>query len=865
MEEQSYSNRQDEASTTSHPLSSVSERLSHWSVKRPLLLASVVFLTLMTIFFFEAITGEKTYFSPDAQAASAITRPLEKALWENGAYPLWTPYVFCGMPSFASISFTPLAYFPQVLEVLIARVLPINMWFIFSFYYVLAGMGVFVFLRRKGTGVIPALTGGFAFMMTPYLITMTVYGHGSQMMTAAYIPWAFWAVDRLIAKVSFRNVGLAGLIIGLMLQRGHVQIAYYGLMLIGLYLAWYLILSFRQLERGRALALLGGVAGALALAFALAAMLYLPVYEYTPYSIRGAASVLEANAAQPDKGVGFDYATQWSFSPGEMMTFIFPSFYGFGGPTYWGTMPFTDYPNYMGILVLLLAISAFVFYPRFGTSASSVESSLADRSLGRENRLVVSFLGFIAALSLLISFGHNFAPFYRLLYEHLPYFNKFRVPVMILILLQYAVAVLAGLGMEGIIARLMMSLSNQRAANSVEQKNACETRGAWSLVIVTGVVLVALLAVTLTRNSLFEFMRGLYPDNYPGEVQLRLDTARFRMLYADVIIAGSVVGGGLIVLALALLKKIRPAHAAAALCFLVLADLWMVDAKLGTKYPKEEVVASLMPDQISRFLQADSSLFRIYPMGELFGEMRWSAQGIQSIGGYHAAKPRFYQDFITAMGLQRRPLPELANPHIIDMMNVKYVLTLASLPDSAWIPRLQIPVNAGANVRQLTIYENPTVLPRAYLVGEYEVEPDPIAALTRMRVGSTSNGKANGFDAHRSVLLMESPEFAPQPDSAATAEILKYDLHQIEFQIRSASPQLLVLSDNYYPVGWQAYIDGRAVKTYRANYCFRAVCVPAGEHTVEFRYQSTTFKSGVWISIAALTLCLAFLFIDRPK
>lgn len=842
MMKKSSSNKPKNVATTKPSLGSAPDRLGQWAARHSLLLAFGIFSVTMAVFFFEAIFGDKTFLSPDTQAATTMVKPLQKALWENGTYPLWTPYIFCGIPSFASMSYTPFAYFPHAIEQFIHRFIPINSWFIFSLHYVLAGMGVFVFLRRKGTGVIPALLGGFSFMMTPYLVTMTVYGHGSQMMTAAYIPWTFWAVDRLIAKVSFRNVGLAGLIIGLMLQRAHVQIAYYGLMLIGLYLAWYLISNFRQMERRGVLALLGGVAGALALAFALAAMLYLPVYEYTPYSIRGAASVLQVNAGQRDDGVGFDYATQWSFSPGEMMTFIFPSFYGFGGQTYWGTMPFTDYPNYMGILVLLLALTAFILYP----------------STGRENRLVVSFLGFGAALALLISFGHNFSPFYRLLYDHLPYFNKFRVPVMILILLQYSVAVLAGLGMEGIMARV-------RAVNSIKPENASGTRWAWSLVVVTVVVVVALLSVTLTRNGIFEFMRGLYPDQYDGETQLRLDVIRFKMLYFDINVAGGLVIGGLIVLALALLKKIRPAHAAALLGFLVLADLWMVDAKLGTKYPKQQVAASLQPDQITQFLQADSSLFRIYPTGELFGEMRWSAHGFQSVGGYHAAKPRFYQDFITAMELQRHPLPELANHHIIDMMNAKYVLTLANLPDTAWIPRLQISVNAGANVRQLTIYENPTVLPRAYLVGEYEVEPDPIAALSRLRVGSTSNGKENGFDAHRTVLLMENPEFAPEPDSSATTEILQYDLHQIEVQTKSASPQILVLSDGYYPVGWQAYVDGQPVETFRANYCFRAICVPSGEHTVEFRYHSTTFKTGVWISIAALALCLTFMFVERPK
>ena len=837
MEAQSHANPPDQAPGPDHLLPAAFEFLR----RRPLLLASGVFLAIMMVFFFDAVLGDKTYLSGDVQAAAAIAAPLQEALWEDGNYPLWTPYIFCGMPSFASLSFTPFAYFPHFVEQMLARVLPVNMWFIFACHYVFAGLGVFVFLRRKGTGVMAGLLGGFAFMLTPYLITMTVYGHGSQMMTAAYIPWVFWAADRLLEKASLRNIGLAGLMMGLMLQRAHVQIAYYGLMLAGLYFVWHMATGLRRMKLRRLLSLLGGVAGALILAFALAAMLYLPLREYTSHSIRGASSVLEAGAASSG-GVGFDYATQWSFSPGEMMTFLFPSFYGFGGSTYWGAMPFTDYPNYMGILVLILAMAAFAFYP----------------SYSREQRILVSFLGFIALWSLLISFGRHFPSFYQLLYDHLPNFNKFRVPVMILILLQYGVAVLAGLGLESILARM-------RAASPAEPGNTNASRWAWNLLIVSAVVGGMLLLAAVIHDGLFEFMRGVYPDKLEAKAQLRLDADRFGMLYFDIYIAGGLIIAALVALALALFKKIRPAHAGLVLCLLVLADLWRVDAQLGRKNPKQQAASVFQPDAIVQFLQTDSSLFRIYPAGELYGEMRWSAQGFQSVGGYHAAKMRAFQDFATAMDLQRAPVPELANHHIVDMINAKYVLTLATLPDTAWIPRLRLPVAAGAQERHLTIYENPTVLPRAYLAGRFEVESEPFAALRRMRAGANATDSAAGFDPHRSVMLDEIPACAPAPDSSATLEILQYGLHHIAIQTRSASAQMLVLSDSYYPEGWQAYVDDKPVKTYRANYCFRAVCLPAGEHRVEFRYQSGAFQAGVWTSVTALALGLAFLFIDRPR
>ena len=148
----------------------------------------------------------------------------------------------------------------------------------------------------------------------------------------------------------------------------------------------------------------------------MAMWIYLPVLTYAPYSIRGAGS---------GGGSGFDYATAWSFSFGEMATFFIPSFYGFGGATYWGNMPFTDYPNYMGIIVLTLSLIGILFHG---------------------NRIKWYFM-ITGLLALLISFGKYFF-LYEIFYDCFPYFNKFRVPAMFLILTQFSVTILAGLGLD---------------------------------------------------------------------------------------------------------------------------------------------------------------------------------------------------------------------------------------------------------------------------------------------------------------------------------------------------------------------------------------------------------------------------------
>lgn len=806
----------------------------HWLARHPYLAAVGIYSLLTIIFFFEVLFGGKTYLSPDAQTATAVITPLKKAFWEGGGLVMWAPYIFCGMPSLASLMF-PFFYLPSFVIELISRFLPLPALTPHVLHFIFAGMGVFVFLRRKGTGFWPALLGGVAFMFMPYLITMEVFGHGSQMMTSAYMPWVLWAVDRLIEKFSWRHLALAGLILGFQLLCGHVQIAYYSLMMVGLYVLFHLINSIIQKHYNRLLPMLGGIIGALILAGALSAVLFLLLQEYTPFSIRGSPSVLQAAAGTKDTGVGFEYATQWSFSPGEMMTFIIPSFYGFGGqPFYWGNMPFTDYPNYMGILVLGCAIAAFVLYlPKPGP-----------------NRLLVMFFGATILLALLLSYGYHCAFFYKLFYNYLPYFNKFRVPVMILILVQCAVAILAGLGLEGILSRLR--------ATGTGTKDETAARGQISrrLWIALTALAAVVLLLTILRGSFFDFMRGVYPDQYESNYQEALDKARFDMLFKDIWIVFFVAAGGITMLALAATQKISATTAAVVIGLITLADLWLVDKKIGKTYPKTESANVLQPDAITQFLQTDSTLYRIYPAGQLFGEVRWSGQGFQSVGGYHAAKPRLYQDFIEAAGLQGANLPA---HHVVDMLNAKYIITFETLSDTNFAVWQQFQTGNGV----LSIYENLTMLPRAHLVGEYAVEADPVAALTRIRTGPEANGK--GFDPHRQVLLKEEPELKPQPDAEGTAQIIKYDFHHVGITTQSSSPQMLVLSDNYYPVGWQAYVDNQPVKTYQANYCFRAITIPAGTHQVEFRFHSKAFTRGLWVSITALVVAVALLFVERKR
>ncbi len=800
-----------------------------------------IFLFLMAIFFHELIFGNKIYFSPDLQAPSALQVALRHALWKEGIFPFWTPYIFAGMPSFASLIYTPLVYLPYIVFSTLNQLVSLPPLLPHIVHYPLAAMGVYLYLREFKVDYFASLLGGIAFMFTPYLVTMEVFGHGSQLMTAAYMPLALWSMERLLKNGNWLNIGITALILGLQFQRGHVQIVYYTWMVLGAYFFFHLYLAIRAGQTGRLPIMVGSFVLVSLVAFGLAAVLYLSIYEYMPYSIRGAASTLAGGATQ--KGVGFEYATQWSFSPAEMMTFLIPSFFGFGGRTYWGTMPFTDYPNYMGIIILALAVFTLTY------RRTSIEI----------------FLAVVILVALLISFGKHFALFYKFLYNVLPFFNRFRVPVMILVVVQMSVAILAGFGLH----KLMLVLQNLK---NIELRRSIAKR----LFQTAAGLLIVMLILSLAKNGFFSLMQSLYPDQYPPDIQLQLDRQRFAMLFRDMWLISLLLSAGSALLALTVRNTLKTSTFAAAVLILSLADLWAVDFQLSKPTSRRQLDQYLAPDEVAKFLQADTTLYRIFPQGTLFGENRWAAQSIQSIGGYHAAKPRVYQDFLDAtrldqnyvmkyyrmvtQGGQRRLVPldlsrvdstmRRVHQNLIDFLNVKYLISPYPIPEPTLKLSAQVRQFIGNQPVILYIYENQRVLPRVQLVGAYELKA-PRETLRLLN--------SEAFDPRTKVYLYQKPEPEPQPDSLARAEIVSYGLHHIDIRFSSTRPQLLVLSDTYYPPGWHATVDGRPVRILQANHAFRALAVPAGEHHIRFEYRSRSFFTGLWISVGSLALVVAFI------
>ena len=753
----------------------------------------VPLVLICAVLFNKVLFEDYQFQGGDSLSPKAVRIGIENSTDKFGEYPLWMPWLFSGMPSVHSFQNISEYYLPHLL-IKGLMVLGLPQFWEFIFHFMFAALGMIVLLRYLKVGNSIAFFGGVTYMMMPYLVTMIVHGHGSQMMTTAYIPWVMWGITRLKDFPSWSNLGILALLMGLQLQRAHVQIAYYTWMLVGLYLVMEVIFNYVDKKDKFPRVIMWSIP-AFVLAIAMSIWIYLPATSYTPFSIRGTGS---------GGGAGLEYATKWSFSMGEMLTFLNPSYYGFGGATYWGNMPFTDYPNYMGIIVLLFAIyGIFTYKDRFRI-----------------------FLITASIFTLLLSFGHHFKPFYQFFYSFFPYFNKFRVPVMILVLLQFNVVVLASLGLNDLLKKI---------------KN---TDNELKLFFILGGLLFSLLVLlNISFDSFAEFGKRSHPV---------LNTMRSNLISADTVRVGFLLLLGMVSLYAISRKWLSEFTGIGIITLIAIFDVGIVDKMIIEPTPesyrtstlkKEEFInAYLKEDSIIRFLQSDTSKFRILPLGTLEHENRWSAFQIESVSGYHPAKMGNYNLFYNNIGRNKYNIHLMLNyPGILQMLNVKYLISQEKLEHplfrlvhegSLYIPDQYI----NTYVYQFNSFEDRFFFTKKIsMLNEEEI-------FTQM--------KTPGFSPqHNSFVTGMVAPFSY--DASATVELIAWSPNRIRMKTVAHSPQFLVMSEIYYPNGWE--IEGHSkIEIMQVNNVLRGVLVPKGEFEFEMLFAPTDLKYGTLLTWASL-------------
>jgi hypothetical protein len=747
---------------------------------------AAVLLALLTVLFFHEVSlGGKTFVAPDSVAPAGFVRVGELSLWKDHVYPLWNPFVFIGMPSFGSGAYNPLIYPPDWPLALLNRAIPLPDMTWLLLYYFLGGLFFFLLAREWGARAEGALLGAVAFVFAPNLVAVGAHGHGSQLVDSAYLPLMVLLAARWLRRGRLGDLGLLALAGGFQFLRGHVQICFYTWLAVAIYGGIEVLAALRRpAELPGTLARALGLGVGAGLAFGVAGFYTLPLRDYAQYSIRGGSDAIG--------GVGMAYATSWSMGPWELPAIVIPNFVGFGGATYWGSMPFTDYPNaFMGIVAVLLALPALALRGRAQVFALA-----------------------LGAFALVVSFGHHF-PLYGFLYEHLPQFKKFRIPVMILILFQLAVALGAAWGWSTVLDRGAAKRSG----------------GAGERLLLAGGALLALAGLVVAVGG--EGLRGAYVSFALAHKQpysADLAASAFAAFSADM---GKVVLVGLAVVALGWLAwrgRLGATIASVAMLGLLMFDLWPVSRQVMEPVIGDPVQRTLEQgrDDVVDFLERQGGWgsFRVV---EEQGN-RLAGFGIGALNGYHAAKPRLYQDLADANVIN--------SPTWLRLLNVRYFVFPRPLD-----PQQRPPFFREAYTGSGAVYENLLALPRVTIVGAYGLVPDS----GRAAIDSVSAGTHDPRDI---TWLAKAPGVALGPVAGATDTVTHYGLHDVAIDVNTPGAAIVRLADLWYP-DWKATVDGRPVEILRADHALRAVVVPAGRHTVVFRYASASVAQGLTLSLVS--------------
>tara|TARA_Y100000768_G_scaffold283875_1_gene218507 strand:+ start:3698 stop:6313 length:2616 start_codon:yes stop_codon:yes gene_type:complete len=379
----------------------------------PLFLTTGFVLIALIFIYSDTLDGTKSFYGAGDKVSA---RNVKEAISKSSDYPYWFPWMMGGVPSVHSAQNISDYYPPNyVMKALHTIGLP---WFWnYIFHLLFAGIGMYLLCVRLKLSRFASSLSSLGFAVTPYMTGMLVHGHGSQVMTLCYMPWIFYAYIKLKDYQSIKNMSILALLLALQLLRGHVQMAYYTWLMLAILIVVDLSYEF-FVKKNKEIKWVIYTLISLCLGFICSLSLYIPILSYTPFSSRSSG---EGN------GAGLDYVTEYSFSFGEIATFFIPSFYGFGESTYWGTMPFTSFPHYMSVIMVVFAFYGILKYKWTRFKVFSILS-------------IVFFLT--------LSFGKNFIGFYKFFYDYLPFFSKLRNPAFLLIIVQFCTMVLSGMGLS---------------------------------------------------------------------------------------------------------------------------------------------------------------------------------------------------------------------------------------------------------------------------------------------------------------------------------------------------------------------------------------------------------------------------------
>ncbi len=759
-----------------------------------LILIPVLFLFRM-IFFGEIITTN------DEFERHPINEWKNNYFIENDDIPQWFPNLFSGMPSYGGYIYNngdPTKF--------IRNYVLLNPGLKIWFYLIISGFGMFFLLKFIGTSNKASLFGGLISALTPYSFGLINAGHLNKIFAMAYIPWVLLSAIYLIKNYNIRSILLLSLAAALQLWVNHPQIAYYTWMVIGLYFCWDVGIGIKKSKFSMNSSLLkfASILIGLFIALIMVSDPYIDIYNFQKESSRGAESVLN-RSEESNNSTTWNYSTQWSFHPKEIISFIYPYHYGlqntqdFKKGAYWGFMSFTQSTHYLGLIAIILAFLGLLIKPK--------EINI--------------FFWLVTILALITGFGSHFSILYKPFFNLLPFFSKFRIPSMIYTLLAVSVPISAAIGLD--------SLTSKKNNIGLYMK----------VLYVAGSIFMLTIFLLLFGEYFINFNNSSERLRYSISQLSALKTYRLDLFQKGLILALFSSGGFILMSWSFINNKIKKNTFFYSIIALSLLDLWIVNSEFMNLKPKKDMDRLFNSSQIVNEIKNDKDYFRVFPADEL-GSNKYSYWNIESIGGYRPIKLRNYEDLMNARGFSK--------PQILNMLNVKYVITRKKINNLNFI-----------KVNDLNgLYENKSVLPKAWLIGKVKNVKSQRQSLMETLL--------TGFDPSKEAIVINYKGENISENVSGTVDVMLKKENKIILDVKSKTGGLLVLSEIYYKPGWKAFINDIETLIYQTNHVLRSVKIPEGNSQVIFKYNDEVFKvSRILSRISLLVVLIGIGFFLRIK
>ena len=787
----------------------------------PHALAIFSFIIISLIYFYPVLEGKKIAQSDIAQYTGMAKEQNDFRKVEN-TEPYWTNAAFGGMPTYQLGANYPHEYISSIDKML--RFLPRPADYLFLYF-----LGFYILLLVLKTDPLKAFFGALAFGFSTYLIIILGVGHNSKAHAIAYMPMVLAGII-LVFKKRFIFGGLLTMFaVAFEINANHLQMTYYLLFLILPIVFFYVYKFIKDKEQKELLKSFGILAIAGLLAIGTNATALMATSEYAKESTRSKSELLldeKGKKSESQNAMSNDYITQYSYGIFESFNLIAPRLLGGSGsekldensssydfilkqgaseqeakdftatmPTYWGEQPGVSAPAYIGAIVFFLAILCL----------------FADK-----RKIKYAFLAG-AIISLVLSWGKNISFLTDFLIGYLPLYNKFRAVSSIQVLLELAMPVLAIMGLQS-----YFKLYKDQKRKALWQTSA----------VGFGIIILLFLC-----KSMFDFAGandGFYIQQYGEAGRPFIDALkedRMTMYSADLLRSGFLILVVAGVLWLSIKEKLVQNTATIIIGILMIGDLFFIDKNyLDAKnfVAASEVDIPFTASEADNQILQDTTNFRVFDVDGQLNSAK-ASYFHKSIGGYSGVKPRRMQQLFDYQIASN-------NIEILNMLNVKYIIQTNEKGEE-------------------TPSQNPDSNGNAWFVSNIKT-----ANSADDEMKSLSN-----FDSKKTAIInkIEFPELAKNTtfvnDTLATIRLISYKPNHLTYKSTNKNQGLAIFSEMYYKNGWNAYINGKLMPHFRANYVLRALEIPSGNHIIEFKFEPQVVKTGSIIALISFVLMMVLL------